>query len=56
MVYKVISRTARDTQINPVSKNQKGKKKKRKTQKKKKEKKMPYRLAYSPDLWRNFLH
>jgi hypothetical protein len=41
LVYKVSSRTARDTQRNPVSKNQKGKKKKEKLKKRKKKKKCP---------------
>ena len=39
MVYKVRSRTARDTQRNPVSKKKKKKKQKKKTKPKKKKKK-----------------
>jgi hypothetical protein len=39
LVYKVSSRTARATQRNPVSKNQKKKKKKKEKEKKEKKKK-----------------
>jgi hypothetical protein len=38
----VSSRTARDTQRNPVSKNQKEKKKKKEKEKKKKKKELPW--------------
>jgi hypothetical protein len=44
LVYKVSPRTARATQRNPVSKNQKKKKKKRK-KKKRKKKKRPVQVS-----------